>query len=90
MSQEWEARQPAPGITEIERVSRRAAVGARHRQPTRGVGCFSFRLSGGGAVKHQWISNAAFARLTGIKKVCMVCRQPNTTAAKTCPGKPQP
>jgi hypothetical protein len=37
-------------------------------------------------MKHVWISNAAFARITGVKKVCMVCGQPNTTADKVCPG----
>lgn len=36
--------------------------------------------------KHVWISNAAFARVTGVKKVCMTCGQPNNTADKECPG----
>ena len=40
------------------------------------------------ALKHVWISNAAFARITGIKKVCMLCGQANTNADKTCPGQP--
>lgn len=36
---------------------------------------------------HMWISNTAFTKMTGIKKVCMDCRQPNTTAERFCPGK---
>ena len=36
--------------------------------------------------KHVWISNAAFSRMTGTKKVCMVCGQPNTTAPRECSG----
>lgn len=38
-------------------------------------------------MKHTWISNAAFARLTGINKVCMTCGQPSNAADKECPGK---
>jgi len=38
-------------------------------------------------VKHVWIKNVAFTRLTGIKKVCLACGQPDSTAAKVCPGK---
>ena len=38
-------------------------------------------------MKHVWISNRAFTRLTGFKKVCMGCGQPDKTADKTCPGK---
>jgi hypothetical protein len=37
--------------------------------------------------KHVWINNAAFARMTGIKKVCLVCGQPNISADASCPGK---
>lgn len=37
--------------------------------------------------KHFWISNAAFARMTGIKKICMDCGQPSNNADKVCPGK---
>jgi hypothetical protein len=36
--------------------------------------------------RHVWISNRAFTRLTGIKAVCMVCRQPKETAPLYCPG----
>lgn len=39
------------------------------------------------ALKHIWVSNAAFARVTGVKKVCMVCGQPSNAAARECPGK---
>jgi hypothetical protein len=39
------------------------------------------------ARKHFWISNTAFARATGIKKVCMDCGQPSNNADKVCPGK---
>lgn len=38
-------------------------------------------------MKHVWISNAAFSRMTGVKRVCMTCGQPSNTAAKECPGK---
>ena len=41
---------------------------------------------------HMWISNDAFARMTGVKFVCMVCgrgvasrRDPE--ARESCPGK---
>ena len=37
--------------------------------------------------KHLWVSNAAFSRLTGIRKVCMVCGQPSNNADRECPGK---
>lgn len=37
--------------------------------------------------KHAWISNSAFTKLTGIKKVCMDCKQTNLNAEKDCPGK---
>ena len=37
--------------------------------------------------KHLWISNAAFTRMTGIKKVCMACGQASSNASKECPGK---
>lgn len=37
--------------------------------------------------KHFWISNAAFARMTDVKKVCIDCGQPSTNADKVCPGK---
>jgi hypothetical protein len=36
---------------------------------------------------HIWISNAAFTRMTGIKKVCITCGQPSNNADKKCPGK---
>jgi hypothetical protein len=35
---------------------------------------------------HVWISNAAATKLTGVKRVCLVCKQTNVTAAKECPG----
>jgi hypothetical protein len=35
--------------------------------------------------KHEWVSNPAFTRMTGIKKVCMACGQPSNTAGKECP-----
>lgn len=38
-------------------------------------------------MKHVWISNAAFARMTGIKKVCMTCGQGSGNADKVCSGK---
>ena len=40
-----------------------------------------------GASKHCWMSNTAFSRLTGIKKVCLYCGQSNLNATKVCPGK---
>ncbi len=39
--------------------------------------------------RHDWISNAAFSRLTGIKKVCMTCGQPSNNADRYCSGKPR-
>lgn len=38
-------------------------------------------------MKHVWISNAAFTRATGIKKVCMTCGTPSNNAPSECPGK---
>jgi hypothetical protein len=38
-------------------------------------------------MKHVWISNTAFTRLTGVKKVCLICGQPSNNADKVCPGK---
>lgn len=38
-------------------------------------------------MKHAWISNAAFARITGVKKVCMTCGAPSNNAPRECPGK---
>ena len=39
--------------------------------------------------RHVWISNTAFTRITGVRKVCMDCGQTNLTATKVCPGKRQ-
>ena len=38
------------------------------------------------AVRHQWISNRAFAALTGIKKTCFVCGETDSQS-KVCLGK---
>ncbi len=43
---------------------------------------------------HVWISNVAFARMTGIRQICMHCRLGVETlrdprAKATCPGKPE-
>ena len=38
-------------------------------------------------MKHIWISNTAFAKITGVKKLCMTCGQPKDTADRVCPGK---
>jgi hypothetical protein len=44
-------------------------------------------------MKHVWISNAAFARLTGIAKVCMTCGlglakgERLIREERVCPGK---
>lgn len=35
---------------------------------------------------HAWIKNTAFTKLTGIKKVCMMCGAPSNNAPKECPG----
>ena len=37
--------------------------------------------------KHDWIRNAAFTRMTGIRKVCMTCGAPSDNAPRECPGK---
>lgn len=34
---------------------------------------------------HTWVSNRAFTRLTGLKRVCLTCGQSNLNATKTCP-----
>jgi hypothetical protein len=36
--------------------------------------------------QHFWIKNAAFSRITGVKKVCMDCGQTDRNADKVCPG----
>jgi hypothetical protein len=40
-------------------------------------------------MKHIWVRNTAFARLTGIRKVCMTCgaASPGTRDKEPCPGK---
>jgi hypothetical protein len=40
-----------------------------------------------GKSKHCWVSNRAFTRIYGIKKICLYCRQTNENATKVCPGK---
>jgi hypothetical protein len=46
--------------------------------------------------QHAWISNAAFARIYGIAKVCMDCGlglekgERLTAAERVCPGKREP
>lgn len=42
---------------------------------------------GTGIVRHIWIRNAAFARITGIAKVCLTCGGVWGLAPKECPGK---
>ena len=37
--------------------------------------------------KHLLISNGAFARMTGIKKVCMDCGAADPPRNSECPGK---
>jgi hypothetical protein len=37
--------------------------------------------------RHLWVSNRAFTALTGIKRVCLVCGQPDPGADRVCPGK---
>jgi hypothetical protein len=36
--------------------------------------------------RHVWVSNKAFTAITGVRKVCMDCGQPDTSAAPECPG----
>lgn len=37
--------------------------------------------------KHTWVSNAAFARLTGYAAVCLHCGAPKTDLTnRACPG----
>lgn len=43
------------------------------------------RIADGGNGKHTWISNRAFTRMTGIKRVCLTCGQSNMNATKVCP-----
>jgi hypothetical protein len=42
---------------------------------------------------HVWISNTAFARLTGFVKVCLNCKlaleKGERLVERTCPGKPE-
>jgi hypothetical protein len=40
--------------------------------------------------RHVWVSNRAFSKLTGIKKVCMVCGQGSPGEERECPGKRSP
>lgn len=39
-----------------------------------------------GSKGHTWVSNAAFSRLTGIKRVCLYCGATNLDRKTVCPG----